>query len=121
MTWQAAQIIQLLLRPINTKLSALISALLHNEVMSSHTEVEMTQLDRVLFSRFGICVDRFRWSFRWPTCYCLMGFKYKCNTMTVIVQLTTQLLILDLKALWLLLAFRAFISSVMKNTDGFCK
>lgn len=54
MTWQAAQIIQLLLRPINTKLSALISALLHNEVMSAHTEVDMTQLDRVL-SRFGMC------------------------------------------------------------------
>lgn len=57
MTWQAAQIIQLLLRPINTKLSALLSALLHNEVMSAHTEVEKTQLDRVL-SRFGMCVDR---------------------------------------------------------------
>lgn len=37
MTWQAAQIIQLLPRPINTKLSALISALLHNEVMFAHT------------------------------------------------------------------------------------
>lgn len=64
MTWQAAQIIQLLPRPINTKLSALISALLHNEAMFAHTEVEMTQLDRMFSSRFGIHVDRFRWSFR---------------------------------------------------------
>lgn len=64
MTWQAARIIQLLPRPINTKLSALISSLLHNEVMFAHTEVEMTQLDRVFSSRFGIRVDRFRWSFR---------------------------------------------------------
>lgn len=64
MTWQAAQIIQLLPRPINTKLPALISALLHNEAMFAHTQVEMTQLDRVFSSQFGIRVDRFRWSFR---------------------------------------------------------
>jgi len=64
MTWQAARIIQLLPRPINTKLSALISSLLHNEVMFVHRDVEMTQLDRVFSSRFAIRVDRFRWSFK---------------------------------------------------------
>lgn len=56
-TWQVAQIIQLLLSPINTKLPALISVLLHNEVNFTHTEMMgMTQLDRVLYSQCGMCV-----------------------------------------------------------------